>query len=148
MKVILLQDVQGSGKKGDLVNVSDGYARNFLLKRGLAQEANTQNMAVRKAAEDAAARRSQKELDAANALAKQMGDKTVKIAAKAGQGGKLFGSVTTKEIADEVKKQLGIEVDRRKIALEDDIKAFGTYTVEIKLYQGVAAKVYVMVGEE
>ena len=148
MKVILLEDVQGSGKKGDLVNVSDGYAKNFLLKRGLAQEANAKNMAERKAAEDAKARRAQKEVDAANKTADDIGGKTVKITAKAGQGGKLFGTVTAKEIADEVKKQLGVEVDRRRITLESDIKAVGSYEVEIKLHTGISAKLYAVVVED
>ena len=147
MKVILLQDVQGSGKKDELVNVSDGYARNFLLKRGLAKEASTQNMAERQAQEDAKSRRKQQELDEANRLADSVREKTIKISAKAGDSGKLFGSVTTKEISDEVKKQLGVDIDKRKIMMDGDIKQFGTYTVELKLYTGISAKVFVMVGE-
>jgi len=147
MKVILLQDVQGSGKKGDLINVSDGYARNFLLKRGLAQEANTQNMNERQAQEASKARRKQQEIDEANRLADSVREKTIKISAKAGDSGKLFGSVTSKEIADEVKKQLSVNIDKRKIAMDGDIKQFGTYTVELKLYTGISAKVFVMVGE-
>jgi len=147
MKVILLQDVQGSGKKGELVNVSDGYARNFLLKRGLAKEASVQNMAERQAQEDSKSRRKQQEIDEANKIADSAREKTIKISAKAGDSGKLFGSVTTKEIADEVKKQLGIDIDKRKIAMDGDIKQFGTYTVELKLYSGISAKVFVMVGE-
>jgi large subunit ribosomal protein L9 len=148
MKVILLEDVQGSGKKGDLVNVSDGYAKNFLFKRGLAKEANAQNIAERQAAEDAKARRVQKEIDAAKKLAEDIGGKTVKISAKAGSAGKLFGTVTSKEIADEVQKQLGVEVDRRRVTLDADIKAVGSYEIEIKLYTGVSAKLYVVVVGE
>jgi large subunit ribosomal protein L9 len=148
MKVILQQDVQGSGKKGELVNVSDGYAKNFLIKKGLAIAATPQAMNEMKARQASLDRKTQVETDAAKATAANIGEKTIKIMAKAGVGGKLFGSVTSKEIADELKKQLGIEIDRRKISLDEDIKAFGTYTAEVKLYPGVVAKVYVMVGEE
>ncbi|MFV0399705.1 MAG: 50S ribosomal protein L9 [Oscillospiraceae bacterium] len=148
MKVILMQDVQGSGKAGDLVNVSDGYAKNFLIKKGLAKVADAQAMAEFKNKEDSAKRKKQSELDDANALAEKLKGKTIKITAKAGQGGKLFGSVTAKEIADEVKKQLGVELDKRKIGLEEDIKSFGTFTAEIKLYAGITTQLYVMVGEE
>lgn len=148
MKVILQEDVKGTGKKGELVNVSDGYARNFLLKKNLAIAATSQAMSEMKAQQAAKDRRIQVEVDAANKTASEIGEKTLKIMAKAGAGGKLFGSVTSKEIADELKKQLGVEVDRRKIVLEGDIKAFGTYTAEVKLYSGISAKVYIMVGED
>ena len=147
MKVILLQDVQGSGKKGDLVNVSDGYARNFLLKRGLAKEASAQNLAELKSAQAAKARQQQREIDAANKTASEISGKSIKISAKAGQGGKLFGAVTAKEVADELKRQLGVEVDRRRITM-DDIKSYGSFEADIKLYTGISAKVYVIVGEE
>jgi large subunit ribosomal protein L9 len=148
MKVILQQDVQGSGKKGELVNVSDGYAKNFLIKKGLAIAATPQAMNEMKARQASLDRKTQVETDAAKATAANIGEKTIKIMAKAGVGGKLFGSVTSKEIADELKKQLQVEIDRRKISLEEDIKDFGTYTADVKLYPGVVAKVYVMVGEE
>lgn len=148
MKVILRQDVQGSGKKGDLVNVSDGYARNYLLKKGLAVAATPQALNEMKAKQASKDHKVQAETDAARRTAEEIGEKTLKIMAKAGAGGKLFGSVTAKEVADELKKQMGVDVDRRKISLESEIKAFGTYTAEIKLYTGVSAKVYVVVGEE
>jgi large subunit ribosomal protein L9 len=148
MQVILQQDVQGSGKKGERVNVSDGYARNFLLKRGLAVQATEQALGEMKAKDDAKARKIQMEKDAAEAIKKSIEGKTVRFAGKAGDSGKLFGSVTSKEIADGLKAQFGVEADKRKITLADDIKAFGTYTVEVKLYQGVVAKVFVMVSEE
>lgn len=148
MKVILKQDVQGSGKKGDIVNVSDGYAKNFLLKRGLAVEATAGALNEINAKKAADERRIQKETDAAKALAAELAGKTVKILAKAGENGKLFGSVTSKEIAAELKKQLGADIDRRKISLEEEIKKFGTYTAEIKLQHSVTASVFVMVGEE
>lgn len=148
MKVILKQDVQGSGKAGDLANVSDGYARNFLIKRGLAVEATPQAMKEYKARKDVEAHRAQAEVDSARALGRELGGKTIKIAAKGGESGKLFGSVTSREIADEIKKQLGRDVDRRKIHLDGDIKAFGTYTAEIKLHAGVSPEVYVVVVPE
>jgi large subunit ribosomal protein L9 len=148
MKVILQQDVQGSGKKGELVNVSDGYARNFLLKRGLAIQATEQALGEMKARDDAKVRKLQLEKDAAEALKKTIEGKTLRFTGKAGDSGKLFGAVTTKEIADGLKAQLGVEADKRKITLADDIKAFGTYTAEVKLYQGVVAKVFVLVSEE
>ena len=148
MKVILLEDVQGSGKKGEVVNVSDGYAKNFLLKRGLAAEATPKAMNELKAKQASQQHKVQMEIDAASATAKEIGDRTVKLAAKAGQGGKLFGSVTSKEVSEALQKQLGVEIDKRKIVLESEIKAFGTYTAELKLYQGVTAKVFVVVGEE
>ncbi|MDR2931527.1 MAG: 50S ribosomal protein L9 [Oscillospiraceae bacterium] len=148
MKVILQQDVQGSGKKGELVNVSDGYAKNFLIKKGLAIPATAQAMNEMKARQASAAHKENTEKDAASQTASRINEKTIKIMAKAGAGGKLFGSVTAKEVADELKKQLDVDVDRRKIALESDIKAFGTFTAEVKLYTGITAKVYIMVGEE
>lgn len=148
MKVILLEDVKGSGKKGELVNVSDGYARNFLLPRKLAKEANAQAMNELKNAEAAKAHRLEVELAAAKDAAAKLEGKSVKLCATAGQGGKLFGSITSKEIAEEIKKQLKVEVDKRKIEIDGDIKAFGTYTCEIKLHTGVSAKVYAVVGEK
>lgn len=148
MKVVLLQDVKGSGKKGELVNVSDGYARNFLFPKKLAKEANAQALNEVKNAEDS--RRFKIETDTANAnkAKEKLEDKTIAIAAKAGKNGKLFGSVTSKEISAEIKKQLGIDVDKRKITIDGEIKAFGTYNCEVKLYQGVIAKIKVKVSEE
>ena len=148
MKVILQQDVQGSGKKGELVTVSDGYARNFLLKKGLAVEATAQALNEMKSRQASQAHKQQQELEAAQKIAADIGEKTIKINAKAGAGGKLFGSVTAKEVADELQKQLSVEVDRRKITMENEIKSFGTYTADIKLHTNVTAKVYVVVGEE
>jgi large subunit ribosomal protein L9 len=148
MKVILTQDVQGSGKKGDILNVSDGFARNFLLKRGMCVEANDANMkqiAAKKAAE---AKKIQQEKDEAAARKKELDGKTVKVHAKAGENGKLFGSVTAQEIAEAVKAQLGYEADKRKITIEDEIKKYGTYEAEMKLYSGISAKFYVLVGAE
>jgi large subunit ribosomal protein L9 len=148
VKVILKEDVQGSGKKGDIVNVADGYARNFLLKRGLAVEASPHAMNEIKAKKAADERKRRQEAEAATALAAELKGKTVKIPAKAGANGKLFGSITAKEISDGIKKQLGAEIDKRKISLENEINSFGTFEAEIKLNHGVMTSVFVMVGEE
>ncbi|MVB12851.1 50S ribosomal protein L9 [Caprobacter fermentans] len=148
MKVVLLQDVKGSGKRGELIQVSDGYARNFLLPRKLAKEANAQVMSELKSAESAKKWRIQKEMEDAQAAAASISGKTVRLFAKAGQGGRLFGSITAKEVADELKKSFHVDVDKRKIALDGDIRAFGTYECEVKLYSGVTAKIYVLVGEQ
>ena len=146
MKVILKQDVKSLGKKGELVNASDGYARNFLFPRKLAVEANAQAMNELKNREAADKYRLETELKNAKETAAKIEGKTVKVTAKAGQGGKLFGSVTAKEVAEQIKVQFGVEIDRRKISMTD-IKAFGTFNAEIKVYNGVSASVYVMVVE-
>lgn len=147
MQVILTQDVKGTGKKGQLCKVADGYARNFLLKKGLAVEATSGAVNEMKAKQASKEHHAAVERQAAQDTADQLNEKTVKIFAKAGAGGKLFGSVTAKEIGEAVKKNLGIEVDKRKISVAE-IKAFGTYEAEIKLHPGISAKVYVVVGEE
>ncbi len=146
MKVILKQDVKGLGKKGQLVNASDGYARNFLFPKGLAAEANAQAMSELKNKEDAERYRIKTETAAAKAAAEKMAGKTIRISAKAGQNGKLFGSVTAKEIAETLKSAFDVNVDKRKITVEE-IKQFGTYEFEVKLYPGVSTQLYVMVGE-
>lgn len=146
MKVVLKQDVKGLGKKGELVNASDGYARNFLFPKNLAVEANAQNMSELKNREQAEKYRIATETAAAKANAEKMAGKTVKITAKAGANGKLFGSVTSKELAEKINDEFGIKVDKKKIAVED-IKQFGTYEFEVKLYTGISAKLFVMVGE-
>ena len=146
MKVILTQDVKGLGKKGELVNASDGYARNFLFPRKLAAEANSQAMTELKNREDSKKHKIEVETQQAKASADKISGKTVKVTAKAGQGGRLFGSVTSKEIAAEMKNQFGIDIDRRKITV-NDIKAFGTYPATVKLYQGVTAEFKVAVSE-
>lgn len=147
MKVILLEDVKGSGKKGELINASDGYARNFLLPKKLAMEATPQALNELKQKEAAKERRLALEKQAALDAAAAVRGKTVRITSAAGQNGKLFGSVTAAEVAEELKKQYGIEVDRRKIALESEIKAFGTYNAEVKFGYGVTAALYVLVAE-
>lgn len=147
MKVVLLQDVKSLGKKGDLVNASDGYARNFLFPKKLAKEANSQALNEVKNAVEAKAYKIKVETDNAQMASSKLNDKTIKIHAKAGQKGKIFGSVTSKEIAEELKKQFTVEVDKRKISIEGDIKAFGTYKADIKFYGGITATVNVMVVE-
>ena len=148
MKVVLLQDVKGTGKKGELANVSDGYARNFLLPRKLAREADAQALNEMKNAE--ASRQHKIDVDTAEAKAnvERLEGKTLEMTAKAGQGGRLFGSVTSKEIAVALKQKYGLEIDKRKIVLESDIKAFGTYNCELKLYTGISAHIKVMVREQ
>lgn len=147
MKVVLLADVKGVGKKGELINASDGYARNFLLPRKLAKEANAQAMNELKNAEASKAFKIKSETEEAQHAAEALSGKIVRITAKAGQGGRLFGSVTAKELAQEIKKQFGVSIDKRKIVLDGDIKAFGTYQFEIKLYAGINAKLSVSVTE-
>ena len=148
MKVVLLADVKGSGKKGELVNVSDGYARNFLFPKKLAKEANAQALNELKYAEESKAFKIKQETEAAQASADKINGKSVSILAKAGQGGKLFGSVTAKEIAEAIKKQYGVDVDKRKIDTKGDMKAFGTYECEVKLYSGITATVKAVVTEK
>ncbi len=146
MKVVLKQDVKGLGKKGELVNTSDGYARNFLFPKGLACEANAQSMTELKNREQSAKYKIETETAAAKKAAEEISGKTIAISAKAGQNGKLFGSITSKEIAEKIKAEFGIQTDKRKIVVED-IKQYGTYEFEIKLYQGISAKLFVRVGE-
>lgn len=146
MKVILKADVKGQGKKGELVNVSDGYARNFLFPRNLAIPADAQAMNDLKNKEDAARFHADMEKKEAQAAANTLNGKEVKVVAKAGQNGRLFGSVTTKEVAEALKAQYKIEVDRRKITM-NDIKAHGTYEGEIKLHAGITAKIQIVVSE-
>ena len=146
MKVVLNQDVKGLGKKGELVNASDGYARNFLFPKNLAVEANAQNMTELKNREQAAKYKIETDTAEAKKNAERRSGKTINLTAKAGQNGKLFGSITAKEIADKIEKEFGIKTDKRKITVED-IKQFGTYEFEIKLYTGISAKLFVRVGE-
>lgn len=148
MKVILLADVKSHGKKGELVNVSDGYARNFLFPKNLAKEANAQAMNELKNAESAKAFKIQTETDAAKKNAERLQDKSIQIYAKAGKEGRLFGSVTAKEVAEEIKKQYNVIVDKRKVSLESEIKQFGTFNCEVKLYTGVTTKMKVVVSEQ
>lgn len=146
MKVILKQDVKSLGKNGELVNVSDGYARNFLFPKGLAVEANASAMNEFNNKESAKKFHKAEEIKAANETAKMLEGKTLKFKAKAGANGKLFGSVTSKDVAAQIKKDLNIDIDKRKIVMQD-VKAFGTVQAEIKVYQGISAKLFVQVSE-
>ena len=148
MKVILNQDVKGQGKKGQLVEVSDGYARNFLLPRKLAVEANADNVNKMKLEEKAKKAREAAEMAAAEAIAEQLKGCTVKIYAKSGSGGRLFGAVTSKEIAECLKAQYGLDVAKSKIVQEEPIKSFGTYDLKCKLGYEVAGNLHVVVAEE
>ena len=147
MKVILLQDVKNVGKKGEIVNASVGYARNFLFPKKLAQEATTGNLNTAQAKQDSERKQKQRELEKAQALAQEFKDKQVNIHVKTGEGGRLFGAITTKELALEIKKQLGYDIDKKKIML-DTIKATGLYEAEIKLYPEVSGRLKVMVEPE
>lgn len=147
MKVILLQDVKALGKKGDLVNASDGYARNFLFPKNLAREANAQAMNEYKNAENSRNFKIATEKKQAEDFKAQLEGKTFEMKAKAGQGGRLFGSITAKQIAEEIKKQYNINIDKRKVVLESDIKEFGSYKAEVKLYTGIVASITVKVTE-
>lgn len=146
MKVILKADVKSLGKKGELVNTSDGYARNFLFPKGLAVEANAKEMNEFNNKESAKKFHKQEEIKAANALKDKLEGKTFKLTAKAGANGKLFGSVTAKDVAEKIKNELGEDIDKRKIAMTD-VKAFGTVQAEVKVYQGISAKIFVQVSE-
>lgn len=146
MEVILNQDVKSLGKKGEKVTVAEGYARNFLFPRKLAVEVSAQSITELKNREASNQHKIDTEIANAKAAASKLGGKELKIVAKAGANGKLFGSVTSKEVALEIKKQLGVEVDKRKVVMAD-IKSFGTAEAEVKLYQGISAKITVVVGE-
>ena len=147
MKVILLQDVKALGKKGDLVNASDGYARNFLFPKNVAREANAQAMNEYKNAENSRNFKIATEKKQAEDFKAQLEGKTFEMKAKAGQGGRLFGSITAKQIAEEIKKQYNINIDKRKVVLESDIKEFGSYKAEVKLYTGIVASITIKVSE-
>lgn len=144
MKVILLQDVKGSGKKGQIVKVADGYAKNFLFPKGLAKEADANNLNTLKAQKDAEQRRLEQAKAEAKSTANELMQITVSVSAKGGEG-RLFGSVTTKEIAESLKEQTGLDIDRRKIILDEPIKQFGGYELEVRLFEGIKGKLKIMV---
>lgn len=139
MKIILKQDVKNVGKKDEVVNVSDGYANNFLIPKGLGIPATAGSLNEVKNKQKAAADKKKRELDEANALAAVLKEKTVVIRMKCGENGKLFGAVSSKEIADELKKQHGQDLDKKKLVLHETIKTLGTYEIEAKLCPGVSA---------
>ncbi|MCH5189443.1 MAG: 50S ribosomal protein L9 [Oscillospiraceae bacterium] len=146
MEVILKADIKGLGKKGEKVKASDGYARNFLFPKGLAVEANAQSLTELRNREQSNQHKLDMEIAAANASKAKINGKTIKLTAKAGTNGRLFGSVTSKDVAAEIKKQYAVDVDKRKITM-DDIKAFGSYKIDVKLYQNISAEMTVSVSE-
>jgi large subunit ribosomal protein L9 len=149
MKVILNKDIKGTGAKGDVINVSDGFARNYLFPRSLAVEATEGNLNAIKQHKDAEARRKAVNEQSAREIAGRVKDLTVTIRAKAGEGGRLFGSVTGKEIADALLEQHHIEVDKKKIEIEEPIKSLGVHEVRVKLFAGISSTlaVHITAGE-
>ena len=143
MKVILLENIKNVGKKDEVINASDGYARNYLFPKKLAVEANRENMSKLKSRENADKYRKDQERKQAEEIAKKMQGIMLKVKVKAGENGKIFGGVTSKEISDELKKQYQIEVDKKKILLSENIKNLGMFVVDIKLYEGVLGKLKV-----
>lgn len=147
MKVILTQDVKAQGKKGQLINVSDGYARNFLLPKGLAVEADAGAMNDLKNKESARLHKIELEKQAAKDIAAKLETVTVKLQAKAGTDGRLYGSVTSLDIAEALEKQHGIKVDKRKIQLSDPLKTFGVHSVAVKLYTEISGKINIVISD-
>ena len=148
MIVILLDDVKSLGKKGEIVTVSDAYARNVIFAKKLGLEATGKNLNDLKLQNKHADKVAQEQLEAARALAKELEDKVVEVKMKAGEGGRTFGSVSTKEISAAVKEQLGLEIDKKKVQLKDAIKTLGTHSVPVKLHPEVTAELKVIVSEE
>ncbi|MGG3622357.1 50S ribosomal protein L9 [Bacillus gobiensis] len=148
MKVIFLKDVKGKGKKGDIKNVADGYAQNFLIKNGYAVEANTSNINALEGQKNKEKKEAAQELENAKQLKNTIENLTVELSAKSGEGGKLFGSITSKQIADQLKKASGIKLDKRKIELNDAIRSLGYTNVPVKLHHEVQATLKVHVAEE
>ena len=148
MKVILTEDVKSLGKKGDIVNVNDGYARNFILKTNKGVEATAKNLNDLKLKKANADKIAQEQYEAAVELGKKVEAGKIEVSIKTGEGGKAFGSVSSKEIASEVKTQMDLDVDKMKIQLKDTIKALGTYEVPVRLHPKVTAKLKVVVTEE
>ncbi len=148
MKVILNADVKGQGKKGEMIEVSEGYARNYLLPRNLAVKATADNMNALKLKEQAKKAQIEREKEQAKAYAKQLGASVVKVRAKGGENGKLFGSVTSKEISEALKEQHGITLEKNRIVLEENIKSFGSYDVKCKLGYEISGTIHVLVNEE
>lgn len=145
MKVILLEDVKSLGKKGEIVNVNDGYARNFILPKRLGLEATSKNLNDLKLQKQNDEKVAQEKLDAAKALAEEIKEKSITVKIQAGVEGKVFGSISSKEIATEAKKQLNMDIDKKKIVIPDAIKSLGTYNVNIKLHKDVTATLTVKV---
>jgi len=147
MKVILMKDIKSMGKKGDVVNAADGYARNYLIPRLLVEEATDSNMHILNKKNDIERKKKTSEIEDAQKIANDLKDKVVKIIGKAGENGKLFGAITSKDIAAELNKQCNLDIDKKKI-VTDTIKLLGTYEVEVKLYPEISTKIKVLVCEQ
>ncbi len=147
MQVILTKDVKGQGKKGQMVNVSDGYARNYLLPRGLAELATKSNINILKGKQESLEYKQKAELEEANAIAGRMKEIKVVLKAKAGDNGKLFGSVTSKDVSEALTSQHHIKLDKKKFVMPEGIKSLGTTTVDVKIYTGVVGKLTVVVEQ-
>ena len=147
MKVILLQDVKGTGKKGEVHEVKDGYGVNFLIKKGLAQEASAKNLNLLQGQKDSAQHKIDVDIANAKEIAAKLQDKKITVLAKAGQNGRLFGTVTAKEISAAITQELGCDVDKKKISVNLKIEGFGDFSAEARLYAGVTAKFTVSVAE-
>ena len=147
MKVILLEDIKGVGKKDQIINAADGYARNFLFPKKKAVEANAENLAKLKSREDSNNFKKSEDIKAAEELKAKLEKIVITIKVKAGENGKIYGGVTSKEIAEEIKKSYNIDIDKKKIKLEDTIKVLGIRNVEIKLYEGIVGSIKVEVKE-
>ena len=148
MKVILLENIKGVGKKDEVINASDGYARNFLFPKKLAVEANNENMSKLKAKKQSEQYKKDVDKENAQKLSEQLDKLTLTIKVKAGENGKIFGGVTSKEISEELKKQYKIDIDKKKIVLAENIKNIGSFNISIKLYEGVTGKLGVKVVSE
>lgn len=147
MKVILLKDIKGTGKKGEVINASDGYARNFLFPKKLAEQANDANLHVLNLKNEAIRRKKLEETEAAQKLADELKGNELKITAKSGEGGRLFGAITSKDISLEIKKQFKVDIDKKKI-VTDSIRQLGNYEIELKIYPEVSTKIKVLIIKE
>ena len=147
MKVILMQDIKGVGKKDEVINANDGYARNFLFPRKLAVEANTENMSKLKGRQDSVNFKKEQEKENAEKIKKQLSEMLLTIKVKAGENGKIFGSIISKEISTELKKQYNVDIDKKKILLKQAIKEIGTFTIDVKLYEGITGKLKININE-
>ena len=148
MKVILTQDIKKIGKKGEIINASDGYAKNFLFPQKLAVQADAQNLNELKAKQASEKHKKELETEEAKKIAEQIKQIKITIKAKIGENQKLFGSITSKEIAEQIENQIKIKIDKKKITLKDPIKTIGEYPIEIKLYEGVSLKTTVQIIPE
>ncbi|SHJ00774.1 large subunit ribosomal protein L9 [Clostridium amylolyticum] len=147
MKVILLADVKNLGKKGEVINASDGYARNFLFPRKLAEEATQENLHVLNAKKETERRKKLAEIEEAQKVAEKLKNKELKLTTKTGDSGRLFGAITSKDISELIKKQFQVEIDKKKIVM-DTLKQVGTYDIEVKIYPEVSTKMKVVIAAE